>query len=174
VPGARLREFAAQARSAGPDARVECAWEDWRLRAWDGRLWLSRAATWRALETVPWDTVTPLRLAGPGGLLSLVDTGGTPSLDLVVRARRPGDRIRAAGAPHHRRVKDLLREWRIPPWMRASVPIIERSGETLAVADRVVHERLAESLHGAGARLHWSPADPALAWAWAAARPAAG
>jgi tRNA(Ile)-lysidine synthase len=47
------------------------------------------------------------------------------TLPLVVRSRRPGDRMRPLGAPGTRRVQDLLVDRKVPVGDRARVPVVE-------------------------------------------------
>ena len=52
---------------------------------------------------------------------------------LVVRARRPGDRLVPFGATVSRRLKSLLIDARVPRWDRDAVAIVEAAGEILWV-----------------------------------------
>jgi tRNA(Ile)-lysidine synthase len=52
---------------------------------------------------------------------------------LIVRGRRPGDRLRPFGAPGTRRVKTLLLQAGLPRWERERVPLVQAGGELLWV-----------------------------------------
>ena len=65
--------------------------------------------------------VPSLRSAGPVGAFQRDQL----VLPLLVRSRRPGDRIRPLGAPGRRRVQDLLVDRKIPIAERDRVPIVE-------------------------------------------------
>ena len=54
--------------------------------------------------------------------------------DLVVRARRPGDRLVPFGSREPRRVKSVLADAGVPRWERERVPILEGAGEILWLA----------------------------------------
>jgi tRNA(Ile)-lysidine synthetase-like protein len=51
---------------------------------------------------------------------------------LLVRNRRPGDRLRV-GAAARKKLKELYREERIPRWSRAVTPVVVASGEPVWV-----------------------------------------
>jgi tRNA(Ile)-lysidine synthase len=61
---------------------------------------------------------------------------------LVVRSRQPGDRLRPAGAPGHRKLQDVLVDRKIPRDRRDLVPIVEDAdGRVVWVAGvTVAHE----------------------------------
>jgi tRNA(Ile)-lysidine synthase len=61
------------------------------------------------------------------------DAGALPA-DLLVRARRPGDRLVPFGSHDPRRVKSVLADAGVPRWERGRVPIVEGGGRILWVA----------------------------------------
>jgi tRNA(Ile)-lysidine synthase len=63
----------------------------------------------------------------------LFDAARLPT-ELVVRARRPGDRFRPFGFSRDRRLKTLLIDAKVPRWERARVPVVESAGEIIWVA----------------------------------------
>ncbi len=74
--------------------------------------------------------------AAPG--LVVVDAS-TLGDGLVVRSRRPGDRLQPLGAPGHRKVQDILVDRKIPRDDRDREPIVtDRIGRIIWVAGRVL------------------------------------
>jgi tRNA(Ile)-lysidine synthase len=61
------------------------------------------------------------------------DAGAVPGT-LLVRARRPGDRLVPFGSSAERRLKTILIDAKVPRWERGRVPIVEATGEILWVA----------------------------------------
>jgi tRNA(Ile)-lysidine synthase len=53
---------------------------------------------------------------------------------LVVRGRRPGDRLQPFGATDERRLKTLFIDAKVPRWERARYPVIEAGGVIIWVA----------------------------------------
>lgn len=54
---------------------------------------------------------------------------------LVVRWRRGGERCRFANRGHRQKLKKLLQERRVPPWVRARIPLVYVADEIAAVVD---------------------------------------
>lgn len=52
---------------------------------------------------------------------------------ISVRFRQGGERCRPSGSPHHRTLKNLLQEWRVPPWLRSRIPLIYVDDQLAAV-----------------------------------------
>lgn len=105
-------------------------------RRYRGRLYLMAALapaprgerlTWprgrRVLELPPGCGILRSRAAVPAGL--------------TVRFGVRGERLRPAGSPHHRSLKNLCQEAGLPPWLRERMPLIEQEmsggAELLAV-----------------------------------------
>ena len=53
---------------------------------------------------------------------------------LVVRGRRPGDRLVPFGAARARRLKTVLINGKVPRWERERLPVVEAGGEIVWVA----------------------------------------
>jgi tRNA(Ile)-lysidine synthase len=70
----------------------------------------------------------------------MVDARGLGS-HLIVRYRRPGDRLHPLGAPGRRKVQDVLVDRKVPRDERDSVPIVTtETGEIVWVAGHVLAE----------------------------------
>ncbi|RMF96675.1 MAG: tRNA lysidine(34) synthetase TilS [Gammaproteobacteria bacterium] len=140
-PGeARLRDALRQFVGARPDAAPVLDWADGQLRRYRGRVYLLRERPGAVPAPSDWDGRRPLELGGLAGTLALraAPAGGLDRrwLDggLQVRFRRGGERIRPAGARQHRRLKSLLQEVGVLPWMRARLPLLYAGEQLLAVA----------------------------------------
>lgn len=160
-PDASRAELERQAADAASDSVPVLAWADTEIRIWDGRL-----HAMAQLSTLPegwqsqWEGM-PLALPEGCGTLSL---GGVPSgakgahfdQPLQVRLRRGGERIKPAGDPHTRELRDLFQQARIAPWLRARCPLIYENDELIAVADLWISERGKTVFDARGARPHWT------------------
>jgi tRNA(Ile)-lysidine synthase len=133
-------------------------WSGAELHIWRGRLWVMPPrqvvdtdwhASWRG-ETL---------MLPDGGTLSLADADARLSEPLNVRLRQGGERIKPAGDAHTRELRDLFQQAVIPPWRRASVPLLYFGNEIIAVADRWFTARGANIFQQAATLPRWLPAS---------------
>jgi len=104
----------------------------------------------------------PVDLGYLGQLRLVRDPAGplaenTVSADLAVRFRRGGERLRPAGAAHHRTLKNLLQEHAVLPWMRTRLPLLYAGDQLAAVAGVVP---ATAEFSGRGWRLAWTGRPP--------------
>lgn len=130
-----LREALRQILEARPDAQVELAFGDVTLRRYRG--WIRAIASkagWSGSHAQAsygppwaWQGEAALDLGGEGKLiLEPVEAGGIrlgPG-QVAVRFRQGGERFRPDARRPRRMVKDLLREYAVPPWQRGRLPLI--------------------------------------------------
>ena len=159
---AQRRELERQIASAAEDAVPCVGWRDTEVRIWDGRLHASRPlpslpGDWHA----QWDGATLALPEGCGTLLGRTVAGDAPvrhaffDPPLEVRLRRGGERIKPAGDPHTRELRDLFQQARIPPWLRERCPLVYTGDELIAVADLWTSERGRAVYDTCGVRPQW-------------------
>ena len=143
VPGAaRLASVIDTVLRAREDAQPLVTWQGAELRRYRGTLYLLPPlgeASWppegRALGARP-ITLGPgmgtLRLApgAPRGLSRPVVERG-----LTVRGRRGGEELKPAGQAPTKKLKKLLQDDGVVPWMRDRLPLVYAGEELVAVAD---------------------------------------
>lgn len=172
LPRARLETLLDQLETATPDGRIRVEWAGHDLRHHRGRLWLDPPVDQPCPSVGHWDARTPLDLGEVSGHLAIVpagpsSSGSDPGMgELAVAPRRGGERFRAAAGGPSRSLKKLLNELALPPWLRASLPLLHADGELVAVGDRVLDGAFQEYLLSGGRDLRWTPANAGLAWAW--------
>ncbi|AND69340.1 hypothetical protein ATSB10_18860 [Dyella thiooxydans] len=133
------------------DGRVPCIrWPGAELHVWRGRLW--------ALPQAP-PFAPGWQACWHGGVLDLPDGGSlrvdrTLDTPLTVRLRRGGERLKPAGDPHTRELRDLFQAGAVPPWQRLACPLIWEDHALVAVADRWLSARGQALL---GETLCWVP-----------------
>ncbi len=156
APGAAQRQQIARQCDARAD-RLPCVrWAGTELHIWKQRLWaLPVAAPVPADWQRDWSG-EPLLLPD-GGELALTGPASRLATPLQVRMRHGGERIRPAGDPHTRELRDLFQQARMPPWQRNACPLLYADGELVAVADRWMSARGAALFDDAGARPRWRP-----------------
>ena len=98
----------------------------------------SMAATWDL--GIPYHTnlgdLQAVRGRGPG-----IKAAAIPDQKLVVGYRQGGESIRPATGRHHRALKKLMQEQRIPPWFRDRIPLLYLNKELVAVAGFWIEDR---------------------------------
>jgi tRNA(Ile)-lysidine synthase len=132
-------------------------WAGTELHIWKGRLW---ALPPEVVIDTDWQLSwhgEPLALPG-GDKLSLTDANVRLGEPLNVRLRRGGERIKPVGDAHTRELRDLFQQGLVPPWQRATCPLLYAGNELVAVADRWVSARGAAIFQQAGVRPQWQPA----------------
>ncbi len=163
-PGAtRLRSGLQQFLSARADAAPLLAWPGAQLRRYRERLYLLPGDPEQRPRNVSWDGRGTLVLGGLAGRVRLeADAAG--GIDprwlrdgLTVRFRRGGERIRPEAARQHRRLKTLLQEAGVLPWMRQQLPLLYAGDRLLAVADLWLAADCLAPVGRPGLRLRWQP-----------------
>ncbi len=138
---AQLRHISKQLLPAREDAAPLVNWPGGEARRYRDTLYLMPSvpvASFEGGESLGTDSVA----IGPGlGELTLCQGTGPGLSDRVVsrglslRRRVGGEEIRPVGQAHTRKLKKLLQEERIVPWLRDSLPLVYCGDELVAVAD---------------------------------------
>lgn len=161
-PDATRAELERQTAHAADDRVPLVAWPGAEVRVWDGRLHATPPLAqvpgdWRAA----WNGA-PLPLPPDCGTLMCerIDKASPPETvrfdpGMVVGFRRGGERIKPAGEPHTRELRDLFQQARVPPWLRVRCPLIYAEDELIAVADSWISERGKAFLDARGAKPRW-------------------
>ena len=158
---ARLNEMLKQLVGAGDDARIRIAQDSAEIGRHRGRIAVHTPAA-APYERV-WAGETEVCL--PGGTLVFERSRGAglaaAKLERVtLRSRSGGERIRlAANRPTHA-VKKLLQDARVPPWDRASLPLIWSGDKLAAVPGIGVAFAFQAAPDEAGWTVDWRPQDP--------------
>jgi tRNA(Ile)-lysidine synthase len=160
----RMETLLTQFFSAGPGMQPEVRWPGVvALRHADG-LWLIPEGRLQAPPApLAWtDPKAPLELGAGLGTLSLEPSTrgglGAAALDNAswrVRFRGGGERVRLPGREGSRALKKLLHQARVPPWLRARMPLIEIDGRLAAVAGLWVDEAWCAPPGTQGWRVAW-------------------
>ena len=153
LPGAtHLGQILDEVVHARGDAQPLVVWPGGRARRHDNRLYLLPADDLQAKPKsgVPFvgDTLAlgcglgklRLRAGASNGLSNAVVEAG-----LELRYRAGGEKIKPLGQEHTRKVKKLLQEENVVPWMRDRVPLLFTGDELVAVADLWLADHTASS-----------------------------
>lgn len=142
VPGApRLESILIDLLTARPDAQPLVAWAGGEARRYRDRLYLLPVS---AADAEPdRQAVEGLHVPLEHGLGALVLVPGSEcglaeallERGLEVRYRVGGEEIKPYGQRHTKKLKKLLQEAGVVPWMRERLPLLYASGRLVAVAD---------------------------------------
>ncbi len=143
LPGAaRLAAILDSVLQAREDAQPVVQWEGGEVRRYRGKLYLlpplgEQAWPSEGRPLAPGHVslghgMGSLRLA-PGAARGL--SGAIVERGLSIHMRRGGEEIKPAGQAHTKKLKKLLQEKGIVPWMRDRLPLIYAGDELVAVAD---------------------------------------
>lgn len=162
LPEVRLVHFLEQLESANPGNEAEAAWSGWQLKRFRERLWLHRRGPAFLCDDKPWPSGMSLPLGADAGRYRLLGPETPIPAGWRAGPRTPGGRLRAFHDGPSRKIKDILREAGVPPWLRLGFPVLYWDDEPVAVGDWVLGHRLRDWLAANGLELEWQPADPVL------------
>lgn len=158
-PFRQLRAIQDELMTARDDAMPSVCWSGAEARRFQGHLYLLAAHdAAEPPERRRLDPETDADLGRQLGTLRLrtSDNGGireaVAAAGLAVRFRQGGERLRPAGHAQHRRLKSLLQEAGVVPWMRDRIPLLYAAEELVAVADLWV---AAEFHEARGFHVYW-------------------
>ena len=122
------------------DAQPLVSWPGASVRRYRNGLYLLPGILADAIEKTP---VTGGAVDLGAGLGSLCFEAGASlgvsaalfSAGLVIQPRSGGEEIHPQGQPHTRKLKKLLQEFGVVPWMRDRLPLIYAGDRLVAVAD---------------------------------------
>lgn len=142
-PATRLYEAVTALIPARPDAQPVVRWPGAEIRRYQDRIFVQAALGPRpdGSETRPIAEGDQVDLGGGLGRLRLVRHGGE-GLDpdivgtgLEIRFRQGGESLRIAAEGSTRKLKKLLQEAEVLPWMRDRLPLLYAGHVLVAVAD---------------------------------------
>lgn len=132
---------------AAADGQPEMVLGSYKLKRSYGAIYcLAQQATeqWQAPQTLLWQADFDQRHSIPfaGGWLVPANNGISLQQGdvLVARQRQVGERCQPQGRNHSQSLKKLLQEYQVPPWQRATLPLIYRNDELVMVASLWVCE----------------------------------
>ena len=135
-----LQRIMNEVLTAAEDAAPEVVWKGGEVRRYQGLLYAQESPT-KPVEYSKqfWlDINQPLMLPEAGFSLSAQSVLGEglsknklENAEISIRFRQGGESCRPVGRGQTHQLKKLFQEWKIPPWLRSSVPLVY-IGEELA------------------------------------------
>lgn len=162
-PKQRLREFLHQLKASDQAGkRPELRWARHLIKRHGGALWLHQLRCPDQCPSRPWTSGMSLDLGTDFGLIHL---SGNP-VDIPpgwdIGPRRNGARMMQRTGGPRRKVKELMRECGLPPWLRPAVPVLYWQGEAAALGDWLFSARLQRWLSDSSLVYTWQPNHPLL------------
>ena len=156
---AHLQRVLDEVVMARPDAEPVVRWPGTEVRRYRNALYLLPAASAERLDDVR-ATVRGERIElAPGmGCLRLEQNAAAGlsaallAQGLELRYRQGGEKFQPAGQSHTKKLKKLLQEAGIVPWMRDRIPLLYAGDELVAVADLWL---AAAAVSKPGVAVHW-------------------
>lgn len=139
---AHLQRIIREVVPAPADARPEVIWKGGEVRRFQGFLYAQKEHTEPCNKTLlSWpDIGQPLDLNHQGRQLiarSSIGEGLSQAMllntEISVGFRQGGEVCRPKGRGQTHQLKKLFQEWQVPPWKRASVPLVYVNGELAQV-----------------------------------------
>jgi tRNA(Ile)-lysidine synthase len=149
------------------DRQPEGCWPGVRVRRYRDRLWFFRAAEdpVMSMANAPGEySWLPGELLDMGPVRGVLESGTSNgggiagkwfAGPLQVKFRRGGETIRPASEAANRKLKKLLQENDIFPWMRCHIPLVYAEDRLLAVGDLWVDADASASAGEPGYRISW-------------------
>lgn len=137
----QLKAILEQLVPAREDAQPVVAWPGAEVRRYRERLYILAAGIEEALPDGLKLGTSPLELPHSLGTLSLSRGAALGLSDAVIAQglslhwRRGGEEIKPVGHTHTRKIKKLLQEEGVVPWMRERLPLLYSGGNLVAVGD---------------------------------------
>jgi tRNA(Ile)-lysidine synthase len=163
-PERRLREGLAQLLAAGHDRNPVLAWPGGEIRRYRTALYLLPPPGPRPedpREALPVVAGATLDLGARLGTMRLVGARGQGLSkrrvgdSLRVSFRHGGERLQPAGSGHRQKLKKLLQERGIVPWMRERIPLLYADSRLVAVAHLWVAAEFVADAGERGFRVRW-------------------
>jgi len=143
APATRLYQAVHELVPARADAQPLVRWPGGEMRRHNGFLYILCPAEWQQGAEIPklLPGDVPLELGAGQGRLTMTKTSGNgisaelAGAGLEVRYRVGGEELRPSGHAHTRKLKKLLQDQSVVPWMRQRIPLLYAGGSLVAVGD---------------------------------------
>lgn len=130
-----LQRILDEVLTAAEDATPEVIWRGGQVRRYQGLLYAQEKHIQPEKDSsIIWSNIdTPLRhgdlkLSATLSMGSGLSQEKLKSAEITLKFRQGGESCRPAGRGQTHQLKKLFQEWQIPPWQRASIPLIYVDG----------------------------------------------
>ena len=162
-PFGQLMSIVTDLVPAREDAQPIVQWAGAEIRRYRDKVYVLPGLPENDDSTAVAMTGDALRLGHGMGELQLEAGAGTGLAEAIVAAglevcfRKGGEEIKLPGQSHTKKLKKLLQEAGVVPWMRERLPLLYSGGELVAVADLWIASAAASE---PGIAVHWKNRPP--------------
>jgi tRNA(Ile)-lysidine synthase len=162
-PRQRLAEFLSQINSGeGTDRRPELRWAGNLVKQHGNELWLQQEPYPDLCPEQSWQSGMSLELGPDFGQVQLCGKSVSIPSDWKIGPGNSGSRLKMHAGGPGRRLKDLLRESGLPPWLRKAIPVLYWQDDIAAIGDCILSHDLREFLLQHSLTYHWLANHPLL------------
>ena len=162
-PKQRLREFLNQLNTSEQAGKQpELRWARQLIKRHGKALWLHELPCPDQCPTRFWASGMNLDLGTDFGQIHLSGNPADIPDGWEIGPRRKGARMTQHTGGPRRKLKELMRECGLPPWLRSAVPVLYWQGEVAALGDWLLSARLQHWLSDSGLVYTWQPNHPLL------------
>ena len=162
-PKKRMHEFLVQLNtSAGACTHPELRWAQWLIKRHGEILWLHRVPSPEFCPSLHWVSGMHVDLGSDFGSFRLSGNPVTTPDGWEIGPRRKTARMRSHANGPRRKLKEVMRECGLPPWLRSTIPVLYWHGEAAAVGDWLFSADLKRFLSEHGLVYNWRPVHPLL------------
>ena len=139
-----LQQMVLQIQGDSHDTHARVNWAGNEIRRFRDSVYLLQLQQHNANQVISWEVTEPLYISSIGKTLSLQIVEPAESrdylldrsiltMDLSVRFRQGGERIKPAGRDSRHDLKSLFQEAAVPVWERGRIPLLYAGDELIAV-----------------------------------------
>jgi len=162
-PRQRLQEFLTQINTAvRADNRPEIQWADWLIKRHGRLLWLHRAAYPNLCPERRWVSGSCIDLGADFGQICVSGKAKTLPDGWVIGPRKKEARMILHPGGPRRKLKEIMRQCGLPPWLRTALPVLYWHGEVAAFGDWLFNAEFRSWLSANSAVYTWRPIHPLL------------
>jgi tRNA(Ile)-lysidine synthase len=162
-PRKRLNEFLFQLNSSGTTTgQPELRWAQRMIKRHGKLLWLHRLPVPVLDSSQLWTSGMKVDLGPDFGTIGLSGNSLLIPEGWELGPRRKSARMRLHTGGPRRKLKELMRECGIPPWLRTAVPVLYWHGEVAALGDWLFSAEFQNFLCEHATTYAWRPGHPLL------------
>ena len=137
-----LQRIVDEVLTAAEDANPEVIWGGGEVRRYQGLLYAQdkqletsniEGLVWSDFEKTMVINSKGLELSASSSLGKGLSKSKLQNTEVTLKFRQGGESCRPIGRGHTHQLKKLFQEWQVPPWLRASIPLIYVNGELAEV-----------------------------------------
>ena len=137
-----LQRILDEVLTAAEDANPEVIWRGGEVRRYQGLLYAQKklvesthllSLKWKNLEIPQEINTNGIKISAKASNGNGLSQAKLKNRDISIRTRQGGETCRPVGRGQTHQLKKLFQEWKIPPWERASIPLIYVDGELAQV-----------------------------------------